>query len=36
MHQRFRAFSREAALRLTVLSGYTYTLETLIQAGRAV
>jgi glycosyltransferase involved in cell wall biosynthesis len=29
----FRAFTREAALRLTVLSGYTYTLETLIQAG---
>jgi heme/copper-type cytochrome/quinol oxidase subunit 4 len=29
----FRAISREAALRLTVLSEYTYTLETLIQAG---
>jgi len=29
----FRAFTREAALRLTVLSEYTYTLETLIQAG---
>jgi glycosyltransferase involved in cell wall biosynthesis len=29
----FRAFAREAALRLTVLSDYTYTLETLIQAG---
>ena len=29
----FRAFSREAALRLTVLSDYTYTLETLIQFG---
>lgn len=29
----FRAFSREAALQLTVLSTYTYTLETLIQAG---
>ncbi len=29
----FRAFSSEAALRLTVLSEYTYTLETLIQAG---
>ncbi len=29
----FRAFTREAALRLTVLSHYTYTLETLIQAG---
>lgn len=30
----FRAFSREAALRLNVFSGYTYTLETIIQAGR--
>lgn len=29
----FRAFSREAALRTVVLSEYTYTLETLIQAG---
>ena len=29
----FRAFTREAAMRLTVLSEYTYTLETLIQAG---
>ena len=29
----FRAFSRSAALQLTVLSEYTYTLETLIQAG---
>jgi glycosyltransferase involved in cell wall biosynthesis len=29
----FRAFTREAALRLTVLSEYSYTLETLIQAG---
>lgn len=29
----FRAFSRDAALHLTVLSDYTYTLETLIQAG---
>jgi glycosyltransferase involved in cell wall biosynthesis len=29
----FRAFTREAALRLTVLSEHTYTLETLIQAG---
>lgn len=28
----FRAFSREAALKLNVLSDYTYTLETLIQA----
>ena len=29
----FRAFSREAALRITVLGNYSYTLETLIQAG---
>ena len=29
----FRALTREAAMRLTVLSDYTYTLETLIQAG---
>ncbi len=29
----FRAFTRDAALRLTVISDYTYTLETLIQAG---
>ncbi len=29
----FRAFTREAALHLTVLSDYTYTIETLIQAG---
>ena len=30
----FRAFSCEAALRLIVLTRYTYTLETLIQAGK--
>jgi glycosyltransferase involved in cell wall biosynthesis len=30
----FRALSREAALNLRVFSDYTYTLETLIQAGR--
>jgi glycosyltransferase involved in cell wall biosynthesis len=30
----FRAFSREAALRLNVFSRFTYTLETLIQAGK--
>ncbi len=30
----FRAFSREAAMRLNVVSDYTYTLETLVQAGR--
>jgi glycosyltransferase involved in cell wall biosynthesis len=29
----FRAFSRDAALRTLVMSGYSYTLETLIQAG---
>jgi glycosyltransferase involved in cell wall biosynthesis len=29
----FRALSREAALRTMVLSNYSYTLETLIQAG---
>lgn len=29
----FRAISREAALRTLVQSGYSYTLETLIQAG---
>ncbi len=30
----FRAFSREAALRLNVTNVYTYTLETIVQAGR--
>lgn len=30
----FRAFSRDAALRLNVFSKYTYTLETIIQAGQ--
>ncbi|MBD1870545.1 glycosyltransferase family 2 protein [Cyanobacteria bacterium FACHB-471] len=30
----FRAISREAALRLNVFNEYTYTLETIIQAGR--
>ncbi|MDP8225443.1 MAG: glycosyltransferase family 2 protein [Candidatus Lernaella stagnicola] len=30
----FRAFSRRAATRLNVINRYTYTLETLIQAGR--
>ncbi len=29
----FRAFSREAALRLNVLNNYTYTQETIVQAG---
>ena len=30
----FRAISRNAALQLNVFSGYTYTLETIIQAGQ--
>lgn len=30
----FRAFSREAAMRINVLNDYTYTLETIVQAGR--
>jgi hypothetical protein len=30
----FRAISREAAMQLNVFSNYTYTLETLIQAGK--
>jgi glycosyltransferase involved in cell wall biosynthesis len=30
----FRAISREAAMRLNVFSDYTYTLETIIQAGQ--
>jgi glycosyltransferase involved in cell wall biosynthesis len=30
----FRAMSRDAAMRLHVMSDYTYTLETIIQAGR--
>jgi len=29
----FRALSRRAALRLTIVSDYTYTMETLLQAG---
>ena len=29
----FRAYSKRAALRLTVFSDFTYTLETIIQAG---
>ena len=29
----FRAFSRQAALQINVFSQYTYTLETIIQAG---
>ena len=31
----FRAYSREAALSLTVVSPYTYTIESIIQAGRS-
>ncbi len=31
----FRAYSREAALRIHVFSEYTYTLETIIQAGQS-
>ncbi|QQQ04037.1 glycosyltransferase family 2 protein [Lysobacter enzymogenes] len=31
----FRAYSRDAAMRLNVYSSYTYTLETLIQAGQS-
>jgi glycosyltransferase involved in cell wall biosynthesis len=31
----FRAFSRDAAMRINVLNEYTYTLETIIQAGRS-
>lgn len=30
----FRAYSREAALHLNVTNEYTYTLETIVQAGR--
>jgi glycosyltransferase involved in cell wall biosynthesis len=30
----FRAISRDAAMRLNVFNEYTYTLETIIQAGR--
>ncbi|MDO8184556.1 glycosyltransferase family 2 protein [Conexibacter sp. JD483] len=30
----FRAYNREAALQLVVVSKFTYTLETIIQAGR--
>src|SRR4029077_13586487 len=30
----FRAYTREAALQLIVVSRYTYTLESLIQAGK--
>lgn len=30
----FRAFSRDAALHINVINEYTYTLETIVQAGR--
>jgi glycosyltransferase involved in cell wall biosynthesis len=30
----FRAYSREAALRMTIVSEFTYTLESIIQAGK--
>lgn len=30
----FRAFSRDAALQLTIYSSFSYTLETIIQAGK--
>lgn len=30
----FRAFSAEAAMRINVVNDYTYTLETIVQAGR--
>lgn len=30
----FRAFSREAALRINIVSEFTYTLESIIQAGK--
>jgi glycosyltransferase involved in cell wall biosynthesis len=31
----FRAYSREAALNVNVVSNFTYTLETIIQAGKS-
>ena len=30
----FRAYNREAAIQMAVVSKYTYTLETIIQAGK--
>jgi glycosyltransferase involved in cell wall biosynthesis len=30
----FRAFNREAAMRINIISRFTYTLETVIQAGK--
>ncbi|MFY9489178.1 MAG: glycosyltransferase family 2 protein [Solirubrobacterales bacterium] len=32
----FRAYNREAALRMQVVSRFTYTLETIIQAGKTL
>src|SRR3954462_3080495 len=32
----FRAYNREAAIQMAVVSKYTYTLETIIQAGKLV
>ncbi len=31
----FRAYSRDAAIRMNVINEYTYTLETIVQAGRS-
>ncbi len=31
----FRAFSRDAAMRINVISSFTYTIETIIQAGKS-
>ena len=31
----FRAYSKEAAIQLTVINNYTYTIESIIQAGKA-
>ena len=31
----FRAYSRDAAMRVNVINEYTYTLETIVQAGRS-
>ncbi len=31
----FRAYSREAAMQMNVVNEYTYTLETIVQAGRS-
>lgn len=30
----FRAYTREAAMRINVINDYTYTLETIVQSGR--